>query len=185
MTIEWNDIQASIFMMFHALMGGTISRSIGVFFAVKSDTGQRDITLSLARELLFKEPDLVRALASTFGSINKMAGRRNDFIHGIWQFPKEDGRIAEIWLGVKDRLSGKDPKAECATLRSDIADLHYEIMVLHDKVKTALQEKPRNALAALDAGQLQQPRAPAPSDAVRSNSNSPVVPPLPRPTSEE
>ncbi len=184
LTIEWNDIQSTVFMMFHQLMGGTVAKSISIFFAVKSDSGQRDITLSLAKEVLFMHPDLIRALTSTFSSINRMAGRRNDFIHGIWQFPDKDQGIAEIWLGVRERLSGKDPMAECEALRREIADLEYETFILYERIKEALQQ-PQNARQGLAGGLLQQPRAPAPSEAVRSNPDSPTAPPPPHPASDE
>jgi hypothetical protein len=178
MTIEWNDIQATVFMIFHALMGTEINKSISIFFAIKSDTAQRDITLSLVREVLSRYSTLVSGLVTLFGAINKTAGRRNDFIHAIWQFPAGEGEFARVWLDVRRRLSGRDPKVEIESLRNDIGRLYGDIIMASAEVRR-LMTPPKNALARPGLGWPPLWQEPAPNPAAHSNPDDPATPPPP------
>ena len=104
MTNEWNDAQSLVFLIFHTLLATSILKAIAIFFAIKSNSGQRDVTLGLAKQSLQHEPNTLLDLTATLGKFNQTAGRRNDFIHTIWHFSEDAGGI-EAWLGVRAETS--------------------------------------------------------------------------------
>jgi hypothetical protein len=115
MTIAWNDCQGIVFMIFHSLLDSDLGRAVAIFFAIKSDTGQRDITIGLAKYVLASKPGLLGELTAIFTTFNATAGRRNDFIHAIWRDSEKAGAFA-VWFDVRKRLSGKDPVVEIDAL---------------------------------------------------------------------
>jgi len=154
MTIAWNDCQSTVFMMFHEMLGTNIGRAIGIFFAVKSDTGQRDITLGLANNALALRPELLAKMKTSFAAFNKIAGRRNDFIHAIWHNPPgtEDLRV---WLDVRQRLLDKNPVAECKELLEVIRSLFLDLVLIRTEVTEAMKP-PASLLSGLPSGSPQQ-----------------------------
>ena len=79
--LKWNDIQFFVFVMFWRLLDKSPNAE-AVFFAVRTDRAQRDMTVALAKDVLKATPDLMNRVVNLLADISRMAGRRNDVIHG-------------------------------------------------------------------------------------------------------
>ena len=85
LTIVWNTAQHTILQIFEAVSDLSPEAAQAVFFAVKSDSGQRDITMALCEaELPQNDSDLLPAISSGIKRLNKVAGDRNAAIHTMW-----------------------------------------------------------------------------------------------------
>lgn len=187
MTNEWNDAQSFVFLIFHALLGSSILKAIAIFFAIKSDSGQRDVTLGLAKQVLQFHPDALQKLTAVLGDLNKTAGRRNDFIHTIWHFAEDEG-VIEAWLGVRARLVGKDPAVELENLREEIGKIQGQLGPLLERIRQVVAPPPappQNALAGLALGWPPLSGGPAATPEAHNNPDAPAVPPLHPRSSEE
>jgi hypothetical protein len=183
MTIRWNRCQAVIFMMFDRALGDNILAAKAIFFVLRSDGTQRDITVAALQIALAAHPDLLARTTTAIADFGKIAGRRNDFIHAIWYFP-EDAKPPEVWLNVRKNLDGKDPVEEAKKLIGDLDGIFGRLHRLRIEIDGVLR-RPKNALSGL----LAPPPPPhdermANLDQARPKDEPPIPPPL-RPASEK
>lgn len=184
MTIHWNECQSVIFMMFNRALGNKmILEAKAIFFTLRSDGTQREVTQALLQVALHNHADLLARVTSAISDFAKIAGRRNDFIHAIWHFP-ENAEPAEVWLGVRKNLNGKDPVEEAKKLINDLEAMFARLFGLKLEVDRAL-EPPRNALAGLLSIPPQQQAEQTSSSALTPKTDEPEVPPPQHPASEK
>jgi hypothetical protein len=185
MTIRWNRCQSIIFMMFRRATGDNILLAKAMFFALRSDGTQRDITAAALQIALVYHPDLMARAVTAISDFSKIAGRRNDFIHAMWYFP-DDAKPPEVWLNVRKNLHGKDPFEEAKKLIADLDAIFSRLHNLRAEIEQALQ-LPKNALASV--GRLAPPPPPQGEQMASSDQappkDEPAAPPSPPPASEE
>lgn len=92
-TMQWTTIQVAISYLFRRLSGLDKARAETIFFGVKSDTSQREITLSLARLVLRHEPELLAKLEKIFDRIGRYSGERNAAAHALWVVKLPEGQV--------------------------------------------------------------------------------------------
>lgn len=84
-TIAWNNVSHAVFTMYHLLSGLDEEAAKATFFCIASDRAQRDMTEQLVKlKLEPRDPKLGKRAKSILKEINKLAGRRNDFIHVVF-----------------------------------------------------------------------------------------------------
>jgi hypothetical protein len=90
-TIVWNICQSLVYSIFHRLTGMARPNSRAVFFSLKADTAQRDITLALAQSELSDQPQLLAKIVHVIHRLNQLSTERNAAIHTMWAIldPKE------------------------------------------------------------------------------------------------
>lgn len=85
-TIAWNTLHGAIFDIYSLLSELNINAAKATFFAVTSDRSQRDMVLNLVDvQLKPLDPKLAKSVRTALGSVDAMAGRRNDILHVIYE----------------------------------------------------------------------------------------------------
>lgn len=92
-TMQWTTIQVGMSYLFRRLSGLDKARAETIFFCVKSDTSQREMTLALARTVLSSEPELLGKLEKIFDKIGRYSGERNAAAHTMWIVKMPDGKV--------------------------------------------------------------------------------------------
>jgi hypothetical protein len=137
--MSWGDCQFFVYIIFVHLMGYDPTKAEPIFFALKTDRAQRDITTALAGVVLGKHPKLLRKITTTFGNLETMAGRRNDVIHAMWGI-QYDTLEPGLLAGSSSRLRGKPFKAtleETHTAIFAIAQKLSEIITDLEEIRRA------------------------------------------------
>jgi hypothetical protein len=129
----WNDVQFFVYLIFIHLMNNDILRSEAIFFSLKSDSAQRDITLAVAKVSLAREPDMLSKVVAHFGAVGKKAGRRNDAIHGMFNLngPNYEPAVA---FGSSPRLADKPLKSELERSLVELKALSRETAHIYQAV---------------------------------------------------
>jgi hypothetical protein len=132
MTVLWNHCQAIVFALFFRCLGARLRKAQTVFFSIRSDAGQRFTTQALLKD---DGSDFSDRAWKAIDELGELAGMRNAFIHGIWDFPQESG-IATVWMGTGKRLAGKDAILECDKLIANLERLHKTLKDLEEEGRT-------------------------------------------------
>ena len=82
--IAYNKIHWVISVLFVAFSGMPAEEARDVFFALKSDRLQRDITLAAGKTALAGHPALWERFETTLEKVNELAGERNAAVHTMW-----------------------------------------------------------------------------------------------------
>jgi hypothetical protein len=82
--IAYNEVQYLVFVLFVAFSGMPFEQARSVFFALKSDRSQRDITLAAGETALADHPALWDRFKRSVNQINELAGERNAAVHTMW-----------------------------------------------------------------------------------------------------
>jgi hypothetical protein len=82
--IAYNKIHWVISVLFVAFSGMPTEEARDVFFALKSDRLQRDITLAAGKTALAEHPALWERFETTLEKVNELAGERNAAVHTMW-----------------------------------------------------------------------------------------------------
>jgi hypothetical protein len=188
LTILWKDCQAAIYMMFHEALDTDILKSQAVFFTLRSDGTQRDVTAALLKVALYLHPELADKAIRAINDFGRIAGKRNDFIHAIWHFPPGSD-AGKVWMDVRKNLKGKDPIEEIKKLIAELEAMFLTLTEIRIEVEKTLKA-PKNMLAAaLIPGLLGE--QPPLSDEQRASltralqQDEPEALPPPRPASDE
>ena len=88
-TIGWSAAHSAVYALFAALSGLSLERSKAIFFAIKQDLAQREMTLALAKVTLVEHPDCLERATSLLKQISSLSGDRNAAIHSFWFVSKE------------------------------------------------------------------------------------------------
>ena len=82
--IAYNKVQWVISVLFVALSGMPAEEARDIFFTLKSDRLQRDITLAAGKTALAGHPALWERFETTLEKVNELAGERNAAVHTMW-----------------------------------------------------------------------------------------------------
>jgi hypothetical protein len=92
-TISWNTAQSLVFVLFSSLSRLTYDEAQAIFFALKADTAQRDITRELGKVTLAADEALASEFSAAFNDLQVLSGQRNAAIHTMWSVLTQEGRI--------------------------------------------------------------------------------------------
>jgi hypothetical protein len=91
--LEWNHMHDMIFHSFWQLSGMSREQAQAVFYALKADSAQRDITAALAKVRLSEYPDLQATFLTLIKQAGQLNGERNAAIHTTWTVSVPDYKI--------------------------------------------------------------------------------------------
>lgn len=86
--MAWNGAQEMLFLLFQRLTMAKPDISEGIFFALKSDAAQRDITIAAAKGALKGEENeaTLKAIKSAIKRLGNLASERNETVHTMWHW---------------------------------------------------------------------------------------------------
>ena len=84
--ISWNEVHWAVYALFLELSGMDPDRAKDVFFSVRNNSTQRDMTLAAGKNALTAHPTIWESLRMTINELDKLAGERNAAIHTMWGF---------------------------------------------------------------------------------------------------
>jgi len=84
--IAWNEVQWMVYRLFVVFSGMSEDQAKDVFFSLRSDSTQRDLTLAAGKSALAKSPTLWNKFRITMCAIGTLASERNAAIHTMWGF---------------------------------------------------------------------------------------------------
>lgn len=127
--LAWNNLQFWVFCVFWKLLDVGAMKADSIFFALRTDRAQRDITLQLIKATMFNFEELRHRLEDLIERANKLAGRRNDVIHAMI-FVDHPATAAQVFASSSPRLSKKD-------LTTELKDLVLTIKALNSEFATS------------------------------------------------
>jgi hypothetical protein len=130
-TMQWTTIQVAISYLFRRLSGLDKTRAETIFFGVRSDTNQREMTLALARTVLRGEPELLARLDKVFDRIGRYSGERNAAAHALWVVKMPEGRVMPYpTVSHHRRLKVDDHEKQFERLLSNLSKVFRELLLL-------------------------------------------------------
>jgi hypothetical protein len=131
-TLAWSNLHSEVFAIFKLLCGMNDRRSEAIFFALKSDTSQRDITLALINEVASER--LRKKAKTLFGKISGFAGERNLATHTMWATRLPSGNVTPNPMIRKPSLLRQDYERQFQTLVARLRDLFRDMMNLRSEM---------------------------------------------------
>lgn len=162
--IQWNNVQFWIYIIFRTLLLGSTSIAHRLFFAVRSDAGQRDLTIALAEAQLSGQPALLKEVRTSIEAVNQMAGKRNDILHAMWSF----NPVPDIALPLNHRLRGQDLKGKIIDAVEQFHELEAALIALQERVARAMKAKSSRDVAETFSSALKSFLPPEGREATRS-----------------
>ncbi len=126
----WNGAQESLFFVFVALMGMRKPDAEAIFFTLKADSAQRDITGALAKVVLAENTDLLKRVSDSIKAMDLLAGERNAAIHTMWRAALDEARIVPSPDTKHHGALKPDHRAQFLELTEKLADLDGKIFDL-------------------------------------------------------
>jgi hypothetical protein len=83
-TINWNDCHDLVYHIFEDTSGLGEPMARALFHTLRSDAGQRELTLAAARVALEKDETRFKSLKLIFNRIGGLAAVRNEAMHTSW-----------------------------------------------------------------------------------------------------
>jgi hypothetical protein len=139
-TLAWSNVHSEVFAIFSLLCGMEGRRSEVIFFALKSDASQRDITLAIVNEML-SEP-LRKKAKMLFGRISGFAGERNLAAHTMWATRLPAGNITPNPSLRQPSLLRQDYEQQFQTLIDRLRDIFRDLMDLRAEMANELLGNP-------------------------------------------
>jgi hypothetical protein len=90
-TVSWGDIHYAVFQLFVEITRMPNALAESIFFTLRSDATQRDITSAAAKHVLSE--DLYVRVNTVFRQIAKVAGERNVVVHAMWATHYPSGHV--------------------------------------------------------------------------------------------
>ena len=140
LTFLWNDVHFFVYTIFVRLMGGDYARSDTIFFGLRNDNSQRQITDKLAKTVLASNEDISKKITSFLSLLGHLAGRRNAFIHAMWVGRHLD-KPGEVFEASSPGLANKDVREEIDDLLSTCTRLADEAAELDQLVEKAMNKR--------------------------------------------
>jgi hypothetical protein len=137
-TLAWSNVHSQVFRIFALLCDPIGKRSEAVFFALKSDASQREITLAVINETL-SEP-LRRKAAAMFGRISGLAGERNLAAHTMWATLMPVGKIVPNPSVRKPPQLKEDFEQQFKVLNERLRELFRELMQFYQDAADELDQ---------------------------------------------
>jgi hypothetical protein len=138
-SIAWNDVQFEIFKLFAAVSGMPEVRAEAVFFALRNDRSQRDITLAAALNALLDNGDLFSRCEAAINDAGKLSGERNAVMHAMWATKYPEGHITPSpFVRGPSKLRKDDFERQFTELTETLRNLFRRILRLRIEVEKHL-----------------------------------------------
>jgi hypothetical protein len=140
-TIAWNECQETVFHIFFLLSGMTWENAQAVFFALKSDATQREITIALLPASLATTNDeaLRKKLTCLLNTLGRLSGQRNAATHQMWLVDAEKRSIHPHPSMPKRKLLNQDFKAQFEVLACNLSGLYLRLNAFADALRVHLE----------------------------------------------
>ena len=89
--VTWNSVHSTVHSIFVHLSSLGLEAANAIFFTLKQDRAQRDITRALAKVRLAAHDALATRLNKLFNEIDELGGERNAVAHTLWEGPTNEG----------------------------------------------------------------------------------------------
>lgn len=132
-TIVWNDTHDLVYHIFEDASGMGEEMAKALFHTLRSDAGQRDLTLAAVRVRLGRDNPRYKELKRFFSEIGQCASARNEAIHTSWGYDVlENPTTGEVKLGgigkrPRHALDDGQHEARFNKLREDLQALYSEL----------------------------------------------------------
>ena len=125
-SVAANTVQYFVFNLFWLVCQIDIELARAIFFSVKSDAGQRDMTFAAAKSrlILTEEETLLTRIGKMLDQAGKLAGERNAFIHTMWMMQGSDKQMNPSPYSVPH------PKLQTHRIKSQADELHKKLSSL-------------------------------------------------------
>lgn len=154
-TMQWTTIQVGMSYLFRKLSGLDKTRAEIIFFSVKSDTNQREMTLALARTVLSSQPELLGKLEKIFDKIGRYSGERNAAAHTMWIVKMPDGKVMPYPTASHHRrLNIAEHEKQFERLLSNLSKIFREMVQLDADIARALNDRSRARVKAPETDSL-------------------------------
>lgn len=131
-TLAWSNVHSEVFGIFKILCGMKGRRSEVIFFALKSDAAQREITLAIINEVVSER--LSNKAKTLFGRISGFAGERNLATHTMWAMRMPAGNVTPNPMIRPPSLLRDDYEQQFQTLIVRLRDLFRDMMDLRSEI---------------------------------------------------
>lgn len=125
-TISWSMCQLLVFALFYDLSGMTWENARAVFFALKSDATQREVTAALAQTLTgTRSPK--KKIISAIDRLTQLAGERNATVHTMWQV-SDEGLVPAQGISHFPKLDTANPQKQFELLDAKLTSTHAALV---------------------------------------------------------
>lgn len=136
--VAWNTAQSLVHLYFMTISGLPVVEAKAVFFALKGDTGQRDITHALLQEKFISHPDLLARTNRVFKRLGELSGERNAAIHTLWSRQHANGMLQPTPFAIHHgKLEVDNHRAQFERLTSQLYELVGEMSSLFSDMAKA------------------------------------------------
>ena len=126
-------------MIFRDLLGNENPAAEAIFFALRSDKGQRDITQALAKAVITDDPEFCRDVIKTINEAGKLAGKRNAVIHAFWLVSHAE-ETAIYWPGSDNRaFEGVNVVEKLQADLKEIDSMAMSVFSTHQRVEKYME----------------------------------------------
>lgn len=137
-TVSWGDIHYAIFQLFVELTGIPNALAETIFFKLRSDATQREITEAAAKHVLSEE--LFDRVTAVFKQIGCIAGERNVVVHAMWATHYPSGHVTpNPWVQGPRLLRKQEFDKQFAELEDKLKDLFREVLRLQPDIKAHVE----------------------------------------------
>jgi hypothetical protein len=128
-TMSWGDIHFALFQLFTTATGMPKEAAEAIFFSLRTDAAQRDITAAACRTA-FPE-DLYGRINNAIKRVGGLAGERNVAIHAMWATHYPSGQVTPSpWVHGPFLLKKDDFDNQFAELQETLKNLFRELLRL-------------------------------------------------------
>jgi hypothetical protein len=139
--VSWNGAQESLYLMFVVLMGLRKPEAEAIFFTLKADSAQRDITRELAKAVLAHNADLLKRTTEAINAFDRLAGERNAAIHTMWHASIGEGTVRPSPHAKRHGALRPDHRTQFLQLTHKLADLEGELFDLAREIQQHLASR--------------------------------------------
>ncbi len=127
-----------VFEMFRIALKMDREEASGLYYALRADSGQRDLTVSVLEDRLAapEYSELLARVKKTFTELGKASGRRNGFIHTPWAMRYSSLEfVASHGAKLHPKLLPTDIIGQAEKLVKDLYAVSHDLMALCDEIE--------------------------------------------------
>lgn len=129
-----------VFEMMGILLNTSRDDTTPIYYSLKADSAQRDLTLAIAADRLSlpSEEDLLKRLGKAINDLGTASGTRNAFIHTHWSMVHSSGQRSFTFEGKPHpKLDFADPVGQATRFTVTLDDIIGRLLALCDELETA------------------------------------------------
>jgi hypothetical protein len=166
---EWAAMEFKLFGVFTSLTGAPPLMSRTIFYSLHTTRTRCDLVMALARAVLGNADEddtehAINTLDRLLQAINRSAGKRNAYIHDVWQAPQTDSeataqlRLSGEGHGKLKQIEPRDLEQLARQARAHATALARWVTAIDDKLAALLEIYRKQKSLALELIRLGTPR---------------------------